>query len=386
MKRLSLALMCLGGFALIAVAVMHWSRFMPRSESVEVNRAQFAAAAKGYRESCLAEFGELKAVLKKTRTVLGPSAEWSNFAPAFAQNVPQSDCLVYLMESAQGYRIWRSDVSFQRSWGPESTAIQSWLGERRDQAWNQVLVMGGERERVVTLYVWMLVPVSAHLAETQWAGLQHAVPWPLERSSRKMDKALLAVEERMRAAEKDQIELAEAYSDWGRSAAAVLLLVGLFLWFRGRRRVVRIFISYRQDGNRSLVDRMKDGLESEFGSRHVFRDEKMDKGIPNFAEFLEAQVESCDVVVWCIAPGCSVQSEGEGIDYMLHELNHAFRMGRRILPVRLTDAAPAPNEVGLPDELEVISLVNAPRLRTDPEFRGDMQALIRAIRRLRSSR
>ncbi len=382
MTRFPLFLL-LGGALLLAVGGLSGLfGVMPKSAAVDAGVRGVESEIKAYRERCVPNLNDLKKTLDETSRRLLGRAGWSRFAPTFAQAVPDLECVVYLMESDTGYRLWRSDAYFRESWADEAGPLRVWLSSQRDKAWKKVLIMGGSSERVVTFYAWLVVPVDDGLDADRWAGLEHTVKWPLKRSSRSADTRLHMRLERLRHAQMTQAEDAQLYRYSALSAGAVLLLLAVWSWWRLRRPKIRIFISYRREGNRGLVDRMKDVIEREFGADNVFRDEKMDKGVPNFQQFLETEVERSDVVVWCIAPGCRVDLSEGGTDFMLHELRHARGTGRKILPVRLTDEAPAPNEVGLPRELEAITLVNSPRLRNDPEFADDMVELLKAITKL----
>lgn len=149
---------------------------------------------------------------------------------------------------------------------------------------------------------------------------------------------------------------------------------------------MKIFVSYRRADSKYVVDRIRDRLISAYGQQSVFRDiESIPLGT-DFRTILEAETNSCDVMLVVIGTQWANVTDSEGKkrlfdpdDFTRIEietgLNHD---GILVIPVLVMGAVmPAPQE--LPESLNDLLYRNAISVRNDPDFENDIQRLIVGI-------
>ncbi len=147
----------------------------------------------------------------------------------------------------------------------------------------------------------------------------------------------------------------------------------------------KIFISYRRADSQTFTDRIHDRLEETFGIENVFQDVD---DIPPGADFrvaIRQAVSSCDVVLVVIGPGWVISTDLQGrkrlfnvVDYVRIEVETALNSDKLVIPILIDGASPL-NVDDLPDSLHDLAYRNAIKIRHNPDFKRDMERLIKRI-------
>ena len=132
-----------------------------------------------------------------------------------------------------------------------------------------------------------------------------------------------------------------------------------------KKKVGKIFISYRRSDTQGYAGRLSDSLESYFGGNRVFRDIKDIKGGSEYAKDIEEQMSSADAVIVLIGPNWLKARNDEGNrriddkdDWVAQEIITAIELGIRVFPV-LIDGTVLPRKNELPSKLAPILNFNA---------------------------
>lgn len=132
-----------------------------------------------------------------------------------------------------------------------------------------------------------------------------------------------------------------------------------------KKKIGKIFISYRRSDTQGYARRLSDSLETYFGGNRVFRDIKDIKGGSEYAKDIEEQMSSADAVIVLIGPNWLSVSYEEGKrriddsdDWVVQEIITAIELGIRVFPV-LIDGTVLPRKNELPPNLVPILNFNA---------------------------
>lgn len=147
-----------------------------------------------------------------------------------------------------------------------------------------------------------------------------------------------------------------------------------------------IFIGYRRDDTGDAVGRIYDKLCETFGRDHVYKDVDKTPVGKDFGEHILGVLPACRVFLAIIGNQWLDVRTPEGgrriddpQDWVRIELETALRTpGLQVIPVLINDTV-IPAEKDLPEPLRKLSLLNAARVRRDPDFHVDMQRLVTAI-------
>jgi formylglycine-generating enzyme required for sulfatase activity len=153
---------------------------------------------------------------------------------------------------------------------------------------------------------------------------------------------------------------------------------------------MKIFISYRRADSTYFIGRIKDWLETAFGSQSVFRDlDDIHAGV-DFRTVLEKETQGCQVMLVVIGPQWAGITDAQGnkrlfdpADYTRIEVETGIQGSAQkrimLVPVLVMNA-PMPSPQNLPDSLAPLTFQNAISIRNDPDFNNDIERLIRDIR------
>jgi len=146
-----------------------------------------------------------------------------------------------------------------------------------------------------------------------------------------------------------------------------------------------IFISYRRKDSADIAGRIYDGLALRFGSEAVFKDIDSIHPGTDFVERLTKALDSCGVLLavigdqWLerdpITGKCRLENTG---DYVRFEIEAAIRKNIPIIPLAVRGAV-FPSRGHLPASMEKLSTQNGIQIRADPDFRHDMDRLVKAL-------
>ncbi len=147
----------------------------------------------------------------------------------------------------------------------------------------------------------------------------------------------------------------------------------------------KLFLGYRRSDTADAAGRIFDFLESKFGRAKIFKDvDSIAVGV-DFREEVKRVIQGCDAFLALIGPMWLNVSDGSGAprlhdpnDLVRIEIEIALSSGVPVIPVLISGAS-MPKEAELPDSLRRLTNLNAARVRQDPDFRHDMERLIRAL-------
>lgn len=149
--------------------------------------------------------------------------------------------------------------------------------------------------------------------------------------------------------------------------------------------MTRIFISYRREDSADTSGRLYDQLEARFGRQNLFKDvDNIPPGV-DFRAYLDNALQMSDVVLVVIGPHwlSSANAAGEqrlftSNDFVRIEVEAALRQRKVVIPV-LVGATAMPTDASLPPSIGALAYINASRLRPDPDFRHDSDALMTTL-------
>lgn len=147
-----------------------------------------------------------------------------------------------------------------------------------------------------------------------------------------------------------------------------------------------IFISYRRDDSADVTGRIYDHLVNAFGDGVVFKDvDAIPLGV-DFRQHLSDAIVRCRVVLVVIGRRWVDARDEEGkrrleasSDFVRIEVAAALERGVPVVPL-LVQGATMPDARDLPDEIRELAFRNGTTIKSDPDFRADMQRLIRGLR------
>jgi len=167
----------------------------------------------------------------------------------------------------------------------------------------------------------------------------------------------------------------------------LLVKVGRIIWgwLVGTKKR-SIFVSYRRDDSAHVVGRMTGVLGERLGRDSLFKDvDCIDYG-KNFRLEVEKALKTCKVLLAVIGKNwAGIGPDGktrldEDDDLVRTEIETALNRGIKVIPV-LVMGASIPTKQSLPASLRGLADINAIPIREDPDFSGDMDRLIKGIRR-----
>lgn len=149
--------------------------------------------------------------------------------------------------------------------------------------------------------------------------------------------------------------------------------------------MTKIFISYRRRDSPDVTGRIFDHLSQNFGQENVFRDlDSLPPGTDFRAAITDA-VQACDVVIVIIGVGWLKSKDKTGAlrlndpnDFVRLEIEGALSRKIPIIPV-LVGAAKMPAPEALPSSIQPLAFRSAIQVRSDPDFRNDVERLVRAV-------
>ena len=146
----------------------------------------------------------------------------------------------------------------------------------------------------------------------------------------------------------------------------------------------RIFLCYRRGDSGTIVGRIYDRLERDFGRKNIFKDvDSIPFGV-DFVERLDQEVQKCDVLFavigqrWLNSGPRGAALLDDVTDFVRIEIASALRRNIPVVPV-LVDGARMPLENQLPDEIQALARRQGIEVRHDPDFHGDMTRLLSRI-------
>jgi serine/threonine protein kinase len=153
----------------------------------------------------------------------------------------------------------------------------------------------------------------------------------------------------------------------------------------------KIFFCYRREDSADVTGRIYDWLLNQFGQTSLFKDvDSIPYGVDFRMEIDKAISTSTVVLViigrkWLTTAGKQRKRDlDSSSDYVRIELASALKRQIPVIPV-LVAGASMPSADALPDDIRDFSYRNAVRIKPDPDFRSDMDRLIKGILKLHES-
>ncbi len=149
----------------------------------------------------------------------------------------------------------------------------------------------------------------------------------------------------------------------------------------------QIFISYRRDDAAYVTGHINDLLRKEFGDEAVFTDvDNIALGV-DFRAVLDETVSQCQVLLAVIGSGWLNATDKDGqlrlqdpADFVRIEIESALKRNIPVIPL-LVSGAKMPAVEDLPESLRGLAFRNGTQIRPAPDFRVDMERLIKNLRR-----
>jgi hypothetical protein len=145
-----------------------------------------------------------------------------------------------------------------------------------------------------------------------------------------------------------------------------------------------IFINYRRADTIATAGRLNDRLVKSFGKKRIFMDVDHIPVGADFADYIEAQLSDCGVLLALIGPHWLHTRDDGGSprlsdpnDLVSREIGLALSRGIDVIPV-LVDGASMPKQEELPDAIKPLVRRNAIELR-NTQFGADADRLITKI-------
>jgi len=138
------------------------------------------------------------------------------------------------------------------------------------------------------------------------------------------------------------------------------------------------FLSYRRLDAPDIVGRLHDRVVFRFGAGSVFRDIDSIAVGADFRSHLQRALESCRALIAVIGRGFLDRAGVGGPDYMVEEIGAALERSLMIIPV-LVHGSEMPEPARLPARIRDLAFRQAMRVRSDPDFTGDVEKLLRVL-------
>jgi formylglycine-generating enzyme required for sulfatase activity len=153
--------------------------------------------------------------------------------------------------------------------------------------------------------------------------------------------------------------------------------------------MTRVFISYRRDDSADVTGRIFDHLHAHFGQEVLlFRDVDVIPFGADFRKVIRQAVEGCQVLLAVIGPTWVGVTDATGTrrlddsrDFVRLEIEAALSRDVPVIPV-LVGKARMPREEELPESLRPIVYRHGIEVRRDPDFKRDVETLIRGLGRI----
>jgi len=144
-----------------------------------------------------------------------------------------------------------------------------------------------------------------------------------------------------------------------------------------------IFISYRRQDSDDITGRIYDRLIQHFGEEAIFRDVDSIRLGVDFRKSLEEAIGNCNLLLVVIGRTWLRKNRGkrkidDPQDFVRIEIEAALLRGIPIIPL-LVQGASLPTEDQVPASLQPLIYRNATTIRGDPDFRNDVDRLIKGI-------
>lgn len=149
-----------------------------------------------------------------------------------------------------------------------------------------------------------------------------------------------------------------------------------------KRRSPKVLISYRRADTGAVAGHLAEKLKRPFGAANVFIDvDNIPYGV-DFRDHIRSTMADCNVVLALIGPrwvGEDSRRIDDPSDYLRIEIETAFQLGLRVIPV-LVDGARMPGAATLPTSLEPLAFLNAAPLSIGRDFDVHSGRIADAIR------
>ncbi len=143
----------------------------------------------------------------------------------------------------------------------------------------------------------------------------------------------------------------------------------------------RVFICYRREDTADVVGRVYDRLVEKFGVANVFKDVDSAPLGRDFRESADKSISSCHAFLafigrdWLAESSDGSRRIDDPTDFVRIEIAAALARNIPVVPV-LVRGGVMPTENSLPSEIASLAFRNGVPVRSDPDFRTDVDRLI----------
>jgi hypothetical protein len=153
-------------------------------------------------------------------------------------------------------------------------------------------------------------------------------------------------------------------------------------------RPEKIFLSYRQTENASMIDFIYKSLANSFTASLIFRDQESTPFGINFKTYLNDMIKKCKVVLVIIGPQWLLHKDSSGRrfidnpnDFIRVAVQSALENKIPIIPVFI-DGAVMPEVDELPEELRLLPFMRSLDVRSGIDTANDLNRLSSEVRKL----
>jgi formylglycine-generating enzyme required for sulfatase activity len=149
----------------------------------------------------------------------------------------------------------------------------------------------------------------------------------------------------------------------------------------------KIFISYRRADSQDITDRIHEYMVRHFDEQSVFQDVGNIPFGVDFRAYLHQEIDRCDTVLVIIGHDWArIMQEriDQTADIVRIEVEMALQKNKLVIPVLVNDAN-MPSPPHLPESIHQLCYNNAAKIRPNPDFKRDCEALANSIKQYHKS-
>lgn len=127
--------------------------------------------------------------------------------------------------------------------------------------------------------------------------------------------------------------------------------------FRMSKKLIKVFISYRQIDNPDFVERIRDWFAWRYGQENIFMDFASIPGFTHFPDYILKKLDECNVLVAVIGPDwiklLEEKTKKGTKDFLVEEIKYALEHDKVVAPICIKDTD-EPDRNDLPVDIQAM--------------------------------